>query len=105
MHHELHLGVNVTANLEGSRRRKGFGNILARISLVAIKSESWRLDIDLMDELVIIGESQAFAAVDADLGGAEGAAFLDDGMSLIGGEAGCWNEQEKREQFFHRVTT
>jgi hypothetical protein len=58
-----------------------------------------------MDEFIVVGESQAFAAIDADLGGAEGAAFLDNGMGLVGGEAGCRNEQEKREQFFHRVTT
>src|SRR3569833_2735618 len=102
---QFHHGVDVAADIEGSRRRKGFGNILARVPLIAVEGKARRLDINLIDELVIVSEGQAFATVYIDLRGAEVAAFLNDGMGLVGGKGRGRNEQEQREQFFHRVTT
>src|SRR5690349_19071173 len=55
-HHQFHLGVDVAADLECSGLRKGFGNILARVLLVAVEGETWPLDINLVDEVVIVGE-------------------------------------------------
>src|SRR3954469_3222092 len=83
-HYQLHFGVDVAADHKGPAIRKGFGNILARILLVGVEGETRRLDVDLVDEVVIVGEGQAFATIDADLGRAEGAAFLDDGVRLVG---------------------
>src|SRR4051812_31964954 len=97
--------MDVAANLEGPRRRKGFGNILARVPLVAVEGKARRLNVNLVNELVIVGEGQAFAATDADFGGSESPAFLGDSVGLVGGEGPSRNKQEKREQFFHRVTT
>src|SRR6185437_4912260 len=105
MHHQPHLGVDVAADLEGSRRCKGFGNILARITLIAVEGKAGRLDIDLMDEIVIVGEGQALAAIDIDLARVKGPALLDDGMRFVCGEGCSGKKHEKQEQFFHCVTT
>src|SRR5579863_8648197 len=86
VHDELHLGVDMAVDLEGPRRGKGFGNILARILFVAVKAETGTLGIDLVDEVVIVGEGQAFTPVDADFAGVKGAALLDDGVGLVGGK-------------------
>ena len=83
-------------DLEGAGGRKGFSNILAGVSLVAIETEILGLRIDLMDEFVIIGEGQTFAPVDGDLAGMKGTTLLDDGMGLVGGECGRWRQQEKQ---------
>ena len=76
--------MDVTADLEGSYFRKGLDNIFARIFLFAIKAKSLPVGINLVDEFVIVGEGEAFAAVDRDLAGMKGASFLDDGMGFVG---------------------
>jgi hypothetical protein len=63
-----------------------------------------------MDELVIVGDGQAFAAIDGDLARMKGPALLDDGVSLVGGEGGPGyrqkgRQQQKQNRPFHRDTT
>ena len=74
-------------------------------ALVAIEVEIIPIDVDLMDELVIVGESQRFAAIDRDVSGPERAALLNDGMRVIrkGGD-GC-QQKQKDQKFLHFDTT
>ena len=89
-------------DLEGSGRRKGFGNIFARVLFIAVKAVALTLRIDLVDEVVLIGECQAFAAIDRDLSRMKGAAPLDDGVRLVGGQGWRGSQYDKRQQFSHR---
>ena len=77
MHHQLHLGVDVAADLEGSGLGKAFGKILAGGLFVGIEQTR---NIDLVDEFVLVGESEAIAPIDGDLAGMKGAAALGDDM-------------------------
>src|SRR5690242_2912759 len=96
--------MDMAADLKGPGRRKGFGNILARIAFIAVEGKARRLDIDLVDELVIVGEGQAFAPVDADLGGTKGAALLDDGVGLVSGKGRTCEEDQKQKSSHHTAT-
>ena len=107
VHHQPHLGVDVAADLEGSRRGKDFGNILARVPFVTVETEAGPLRIDLVDEVVFIGEGQAFAAVDGDLARMKGAALLDDGVGLVSGKGGPKGREgrkhNKKQEFSRRL--
>src|SRR6185312_8414354 len=95
----------MAADLEGPGLCKGFGNILARVLLVAVEGETRPLDIDLVDEVVIVGEGQAFTAVDGDFGGTERAALLDDGMGLVGGKGRHRQQYEQGQTGSHQAGT
>jgi len=99
--HQLHLGVDVAVDLEGSGGRKGFGNVLARVLFVAVETEARPLRIDLVDEVVVVGEGEAFTVGNRDLARMKGTALLDDGVRFVRGEGWQGRQQEKRKQFFH----
>ena len=84
------------------------GKLSVRFSPGAFSSESNSPDhIDLMDEFVMVGEGQRFAAVDGDFAGMKGASLLHDDMGVFA-EGGAGHEQCRRgrqERSLHRVTT
>src|SRR6185369_6694923 len=90
MDHKLHFRMDVAADLEGARLGKALGNILARGPFVAVEIEAAAGDIDLMDEVIIVGESQRIALVDGDFAGAKRPPLLHDDMRIVrdGGD-GC----------------
>ena len=94
----------MAADLEGARLGKAFGNILAGRTLIAVEVEIVSVDIDLMDELVIVGEGQRFTLVDGDLGGAEGPALLNDGMRVVR-EGGNGHDDEQGDQYLPHFDT
>jgi hypothetical protein len=104
VHHQLHFGVDVAADLEGSRLRKGFGNILARGSLIRVEQTG---DVNLMDEFVVVGEGQRLPVIDRDLAGAKGPPLLGDGMGVIAESRASRqqrNSHDGQEEPIHRVT-
>jgi hypothetical protein len=94
---QFHPGMDMATNLEGSRGCKAFGNIFARGFFVGIEAEARSLNVDLVNEVVGVGEGQAFAAIDGDFAGPEGSALLHDGMDLIGCKS-AGRDQEQDQQ-------
>src|SRR5579863_3397659 len=101
VHDELHFGMDVAVDLEGSGGGKGFGNILARVFFVAVETEARTLGVDLVDEFIRVGEDQAFAAVDGDLARVKGASLLNDGVDLVHGKGGCRGQHDQRQKVSH----
>src|SRR6185312_11905646 len=73
---------DVAAHLEMSCDRKLHGDELSRRLLFRIEIELRRLDIDLVDELVVIAEFERIAGRNRNLRHGEGAAVLHDAMAL-----------------------
>jgi hypothetical protein len=104
MNDQLHLGMNVAVHLKGAHARKAFGKIFTWGPFLGIEQADRE---DLVDEFVIVGEGEGFAAIDRHFNRMKGSAALDDGMSRIGRENRTADEQENKNRpaFFHRVKT
>ena len=95
--------MNVAMDFEGSRLREGFGDILARRLLKGIEAETVALHINLVNEFIVVRESQAFASVNCHFAGMKFATFLHNGIGAVG--AKCWttNKEEQKDQLLHLV--
>jgi len=85
----MHSGVNMAAHLESTYRRKGFIKILTRRLLVGIEKS---IDINLMYEAILIGESHCLATNYGDFGRMKGPALL----RHI--EVGCLSSRRRKQQ-------
>src|SRR6185312_1867057 len=97
MHHKFHLGVDVAADREGSSLRKAFGKSLAGRFLVGVEQAH---DIDLMNEIVLVSESEAVAPVDGDFAWMEGTSALANHM-VVGKGRRRGHQQACQDDHFH----
>src|SRR5215469_3065176 len=75
---QAHFWMDMAAHFERAGRGKSDRHILARLLLVRIECHRSRLDVDLMQKVVLVAEGQGVAASDADLGGMKRAPLLHD---------------------------
>ena len=87
-------------DLESAALRKVFGKVFARSFFLGIEKAD---DENLMDEFVIVGESERLTAIDADLGRVKGPSALDHGVCRISrqGRTAGGQDQEYRKHVFH----
>ena len=69
VHDQQHLWVNMAADRKAARAGKIHLDRLARRLLVRIEAHVARVDIDLMEKFIVIGEQHSVAAGDRDLAG------------------------------------
>src|SRR5579862_4813325 len=107
MDDEKHLGVDMAAHLKSSGSREFHHDILAGLLFVGVEVQDVRLDVDLMDEFVLIGEGERIALGNGHLARMKGPALLDDRMAVIG-ERHASDEQDRdqgEDRVSHLVTT
>lgn len=90
-------------DLEGSRLCKSFGHIFAGSLLIGVKAEVVTLNVNLVNELIAVRESQAFATVDDHFARMKFATFLYNGMGAVGAKYRTTNQKEQQHQLFHLV--
>jgi len=103
MHNQLHLGVNVAMDFEGSGNCKSFGHVFARSLLIGVKAEVVTLNVNLVNKLIVVRESQAFATVNGHFSGEKRAIFLHNGMGAVGAKCRTTNQKEQKHQLLHLV--
>ena len=80
MYPQEHLGVDMAADRKSPGARKLDLDRLAGRLLVRIEGHARRVDIDLVEKLVLVGKEQRVAARDCYLAHSKSASFLDDSV-------------------------
>jgi hypothetical protein len=90
-------------DFEGSRLGKSFGDIFAGRLLIGIEVEIVARHINLVNEFIVVRESQAFAAVNGHFAGMKFATFLYNGVGAVGAKCRTTNQKEQKHQLLHLV--
>ena len=95
--------MNVAMDFEGSRLSKRFGDVFAGRLLFGIEAEIVALHINLVNEFIVVRESQAFASVNGHFAGMKFATFLHNGMGAVGAKYRTTNKDKQKYQLLHLV--
>ena len=95
--------MNVAMDFECSRLGKSFGDIFAGRLLIGIEAEIVAHHINLVNEIIVVRESQAFATVNGHFVGMKFATFLHNGMGAVGAKCRTTNKKEQKYQLLHLV--
>src|SRR5271168_3480810 len=95
--------MNVAKDFEGSRLGKSFGDIFAGRLLIGIEAEIVALHKNLVNEIIVVRESQAFATVNGHFVGMKFATFLHNGMGAVGAKYRTTHKEEQKYQSLHLV--
>ena len=95
--------MNVAMDFEGSGNCKSFGHVFARSLLIGVKAEGVTLNVNLVNELIVVRESQAFATANAHFARMKFATFLYNGVGTVGAKCRTTNQKEQKHQFLHLV--